>query len=80
MDKIEEGLLNEISDLDKLKQGAYNIRKNGQGVERNGMEQDTRAFSGTYGAVAPHDDQPRVPDTGARRNPEAEARFCFLRL
>ena len=34
MDKIEEGLLNEISDLDKLKQGAYNIRKNGQGVER----------------------------------------------
>lgn len=34
MDKIEEGLLNEISDLEKLKQGAYNIRKNGQGVER----------------------------------------------
>lgn len=34
MDKIEEGLLDEISDLDKLKQGAYNIRKNGQGVER----------------------------------------------
>lgn len=34
MDKIDEGLLNEISDLEKIKNGAYNIRKNGQGIER----------------------------------------------
>lgn len=34
MDKIEEGLLKQISDLEKIKEGAYNIRKNGQGIER----------------------------------------------
>lgn len=34
MNKIEEQLLNEISDLDNIKKGAYNIRKNGQGIER----------------------------------------------
>ena len=34
MDKIDEGLLNEVSNLENLKNGAYNIRKNGQGIER----------------------------------------------
>ena len=31
---IDEGLLEEVSGLERLKDGAYNIRKNGQGIER----------------------------------------------
>lgn len=38
MDKMDEALLNEISNLDNLKNGAYNIRKNGQGIERKVTE------------------------------------------
>lgn len=38
MEKIDEGLLNEISDLTNLKAGAYNIRKNGKGIERKSNE------------------------------------------
>lgn len=35
MDKMEEGLLKEVSnELAEIRNGAYNIRKNGQGVER----------------------------------------------
>ena len=34
MDKVDEGLLNEVSNLENLKNGAYNIRKDGQGIER----------------------------------------------
>lgn len=35
INKIDENLLNQISDYDKIKnEGAYNIRKNGQGIER----------------------------------------------
>lgn len=34
MNKIDEELLNEVSNLENLKNGAYNIRKNGQGIER----------------------------------------------
>ena len=29
---IDEGLLEEVSGLERLKDGAYNIRKNGQGM------------------------------------------------
>ena len=35
MDKISLELLKQIADLDKMPRGAYNLRKNGQGVERN---------------------------------------------
>ena len=35
---IDEGLLEEVSGLEKLKDGAYNIRKNGQGIERKVTE------------------------------------------
>lgn len=38
MEKIDEILLNEISDLKGLKKGAYNIRKNGKGLERKVTE------------------------------------------
>ena len=38
MDKIDEALLNEVSNLENLKNGAYNIRKNGQGIERKVTE------------------------------------------
>ena len=31
---IDENLLGEISDIENIKKGAYNIRKNGQGIER----------------------------------------------
>lgn len=35
---IDKGLLNEISNLDNIKKGAYNIRKNGKGIERQETE------------------------------------------
>ena len=35
MDKIRQDLLSQISDLDKLYVGAYNIRENGKGIMRN---------------------------------------------
>ena len=35
---IDEGLLEEVSGLERLKDGAYNIRKNGQGIERKVTE------------------------------------------
>lgn len=38
LNQVDEGLLEEISDLEKIKQGAYNIRKNGQGIERKVTE------------------------------------------
>ena len=34
INKIDKDLLNEISNFDEIKNGAYNIRKNGQGIER----------------------------------------------
>lgn len=34
MDNIDLGLLKEIADMEETPKGAYNIRKNGQGVER----------------------------------------------
>ena len=34
LNKIDEELLNEISNLEEIKKGAYNIRKNGSGIER----------------------------------------------
>ena len=38
LNNVDEGLLGEISDLEQIKQGAYNIRKNGQGIERKVTE------------------------------------------
>jgi len=38
MEKIDEELLGQIADLSNLKAGAYNIRKNGQGIERKSNE------------------------------------------
>lgn len=38
LNSIDEGVLGEITKLDKLKSGAYNIRKNGQGIERKVTE------------------------------------------
>jgi len=34
INKIDENLLNEISNLENIPKGAYNIRKNGKGIER----------------------------------------------
>ena len=34
LNDTDEGLLEKVSGLEKLKDGAYNIRKNGQGIER----------------------------------------------
>ena len=34
INKIDENLLNEISNVEEIKKGAYNIRKNGKGIER----------------------------------------------
>lgn len=34
INQIDQGLLNEVSNLENIKKGAYNIRKNGQGIER----------------------------------------------
>ena len=38
LNNIDEGVLGEITKLDKIKEGAYNIRKNGQGIERKVTE------------------------------------------
>ena len=38
MDNIEKNLLKEIANIEKTPIGAYNIRKNGKGVERNTTE------------------------------------------
>ena len=38
LNSVDEGVLGEITKLDKIKQGAYNIRKNGQGIERKVTE------------------------------------------
>jgi len=35
MDVIEKNLLKEVANLEEMPKGAYNIRKNGKGVERN---------------------------------------------
>ena len=34
INKVDENLLNEITNYEEIKKGAYNIRKNGQGIER----------------------------------------------
>ena len=34
INQIDKDLLNEVSNLDNMTNGAYNIRKNGQGIER----------------------------------------------
>ena len=34
LNKVDESLLNQISDIENIKKGAFNIRKNGQGIER----------------------------------------------
>jgi len=38
MEKIDEELLGQVSDLENLRSGAYNIRKNGKGIERKSNE------------------------------------------
>ena len=38
LNDVDEALLEEVSGLEKLKSGAYNIRKNGQGIERKVTE------------------------------------------
>ena len=38
MEKIDEKLLKEISDIEGPIEGAYNIRKNGQGIEKRTTE------------------------------------------
>ena len=38
MDNIEKNLLKEIANIEKTPIGAYNIRKNGKGIERNTTE------------------------------------------
>ena len=35
LDKVDKKLLEEVAGLHEIPQGAYNIRKNGQGVQRN---------------------------------------------
>ena len=38
INKIDKDLLNEVSNLENMTNGAYNIRKNGQGIERKVTE------------------------------------------
>ena len=38
LNDIDKNLLNEVSNLDNLEKGAYNIRKNGEGIERHVTE------------------------------------------
>ena len=34
LDRIDKEMLNMVSNMENIEKGAYNIRKNGQGVER----------------------------------------------
>ena len=34
INEIDKDLLNEVSNLENMEKGAYNIRKNGEGIER----------------------------------------------
>lgn len=38
LSRIDNSLLREISDINKLEEGAYNIRKNGKGIQRRSSE------------------------------------------
>lgn len=38
MEKVDESLLNKISNYDEIRKGAYNIRRNGKGIERKNSE------------------------------------------
>ena len=38
MNSVEKNLLKEVADIEKIPMGAYNIRQNGQGIERNVTE------------------------------------------
>ena len=38
MEKVDESLLNKISNYDDIRKGAYNIRRNGKGIERKNSE------------------------------------------
>ena len=38
IEKVDEELLDEISGYDEIRDGAYNIRKNGAGIERKVTE------------------------------------------
>jgi len=38
MDSIEKNLLKEIADIETTPMGAYNIRENGEGIERGVTE------------------------------------------
>ena len=38
MDNVDKDLLKEIADMNETPKGAYNIRKNGQGIERQVTE------------------------------------------
>ena len=39
--EVDKNLLNNITNYDEIKEGAYNIRKNGQGIERKNTENVT---------------------------------------
>lgn len=38
LNEIDKSLLNEISNLENIEKGAFNIRKNGKGIERKVTE------------------------------------------
>ena len=38
INKIDENILNEVSNIENIEKGAYNIRKNGEGIERKVTE------------------------------------------
>ena len=38
LSKVDKGILNSIADLTNVPDGAFNIRKNGQGVVRHSCE------------------------------------------
>jgi len=50
MNNIDKKLLKEIADIEEMPDGAYNIRKDGQGIERTGGSASVHRWScGNHG-------------------------------
>ena len=54
MENIDLNLLKEIADIDGTPKGAYNIRKNGQGIERKITENLEKSFKGCTRVIIAH--------------------------
>lgn len=63
MNEIEKNLLKQVADIESVPKGAYNIRKNGQGIDRKNSENIT---------IVPKEDKPGI-DIYVKENTQNES-------